>query len=26
MIPHRTVANPRIRCTTPVWTVAVTGP
>jgi len=26
MTPHRTVANPRRRCTPPVWTVVVTGP
>jgi len=26
MIPHRTVANPRRRCTGPVWTVVVIGP
>ena len=25
-IPHRTVANPRRRCTAPVWTVSVIGP
>jgi hypothetical protein len=26
MIPDAMAANPRTRCTTPVWTPAVTGP